>query len=511
MSNHESPFEPSDGETIHNNLVDASPTKHQFRSIPGVSRSIPLYPTSQQADDQTGETTVSNPSEATVAPESPELGKKPHTPRRPINIRLLVPLVLLAVLIIGGSLLGSQFIYGRTASNTPALPSNHTATNVGNFVTPPLTSQQVDNLRHLSAHMKYRQLAYLTVSKMSLEQEIGQIMMVEFQENGYSPALDTMIHNLHVGGVIMYQRQINTVAQTKRDVQHMQQRADFPLLISADEEGWNVHRLTNIYPPRLSAYDIHASKNVSVATSEGKKVAHDLLSVGINTNFAPDVDVSTDDGYIGYDQRSFGPTPEDVITYAGAYTKAMQENGVIASMKHFPGLGSAPKSTDPHAVFVTIKQSKEQLYHTDLVPFQHFITARDKMQQPGLIMSTDELVPSIDPTYIAELSPTFMTKILRQEMGYDGVAVTDALSMLGVQVNGRHLSLPEAGLMALKAGNDLLLGAGSPASLQAMVNAIKTAVKNGTLSKSRLDEAATRVLALKMERNLIPTVPPEAA
>ncbi|GER87563.1 hypothetical protein KDW_17250 [Dictyobacter vulcani] len=419
-----------------------------------------------------------------------------------------MPLALLAALVIVGSLfIGRRLIFGQVA----LIPSPKTPATVGKFVAPPLTSQQIDDLRHLSTHMKDRQLAYLTVSKMPLDQEIGQIMMVEYQQDGYSPTLDTMIHILHAGGVIMYQRQINTLAQTKRDTAHMQQRADFPLLISVDEEGWNVHRLTNVYPPRLSARDIHNSKSVTVATHEGTKVAHDLLSLGINTNFAPDVDVSTDDGYIGYDQRSFGPTADDVITYAGAYTRAMQSGGVIASMKHFPGLGSAPKSTDPHAVFVTVKQTKEQLYHTDLAPFQHFVHSNDKMEQPGIIMSTDELVPSIDPTYIAELSPTFMTKILRQEMGYDGVAITDALTMLGVQVNGKHIGLPQAGVMALKAGNDLLLGSGSPESLQAMVNGIKAALKDGTLSKSRLDEAATRVLALKMERNLLPAVAPENA
>ncbi|GCE04582.1 hypothetical protein KDAU_19110 [Dictyobacter aurantiacus] len=429
--------------------------------------------------------------------------------RRRINPLLAVGLVLVALLVIAGGILGQRFLPAHIAGIINSSGGNGQA-NSGSFVAPPLSSQQIDNLRHLTDHMKEQQLAYLYVSRMSLDEEIGQIMMVEYSEDSYSPSLDTMIHDLHAGGVIMYQRQINTLEQTKADTTHMQQRALTPLLISTDEEGWNVHRLTNIYPPRLSAKDIHDSKSTTVAANEGTKVAHDLLSLGINTNFAPDVDVSTDDGYIGWDARSFGSTPDDVIKYVSPYTKAMQTGGVIATMKHFPGLGGAPKTTDPHAVFVTVNHTKDQVYKIDLAPFQYFIHADDKMEQPGIIMSTDVLVPSIDPTYIAELSPTFMTQILRKEMGYQGVAVTDALTMLGVQVNGQHLDLGTAGVMALKAGNDLLLGAGDPASMRSMVDAIKTALNNGTLSKSRLDEAATRVIALKMQRHLLPDTPPSS-
>ena len=187
----------------------------------------------------------------------------------------------------------------------------------------------------------------------------------------------------------------------------------------------------------------------------------------------------------------------------------MQSNGVIATMKHFPGLGSAPRSTDPHAVFVTIPHTKQQVYTIDLAPFNYFIHASDQYEQPGIIMSTDELVPALDSTYIAELSPTIMTTILRQQMGYDGVAITDALTMLGVQLNSEHLSLAQAAVLALKAGNDMLLGPGDPDSMESVITAIKAALKDGILSKARLDEAALRILTLKMERHLVSAIPPQ--
>jgi len=445
-----------------------------------------------------------------VEANNAQLSTSPRNRRR-LSSWLLITLITLVILFAGGAVLGQRYLSAINKMTTINKVQTTSASKSGNiaFVQHTYSSQQIDELRHQTAHMRYKQLASLYISRMSLDQEIGQLIMVEYQESSYSPALDTMIHDLHAGGVIMYQRQINTYSQTRQDTAHMQSRADFPLLITADEEGWNVHRLTNIYPPRLSAADINQSGSTTVASQQGAKVAHDLLSLGLNTNFAPDVDISTDDNYIGYDQRSFGSTSQDVIKYVGPYTKAMQSNGVIATMKHFPGLGSAPRSTDPHAVFVTIPHTKQQVYTIDLAPFNYFIHASDQYEQPGIIMSTDELVPALDSTYIAELSPTIMTTILRQQMGYDGVAITDALTMLGVQLNSEHLSLAQAAVLALKAGNDMLLGPGDPDSMESVITAIKAALKDGILSKARLDEAALRILTLKMERHLVSAIPPQ--
>ncbi|BCL82442.1 glycoside hydrolase family 3 [Ktedonobacteria bacterium brp13] len=433
---------------------------------------------------------------------------RPRRITRIVSSRLTITLVSLIILIIGAAFLGQRFL------GTPATAVNSIQTapkpDKARWLPPPYTDQQINELHHLADYFRYQQLASLDVSRMTLDQEIGQVIMVGYQAPSYSTELDTMIHGLYAGGVILYQRQINTYAQTRQDIAHMQSRANFPLLISADEEGWNVHRLTNIYPPRLSASDIGASGNTAVATKEGQRVAHDLLSLGFNTNFAPDVDVSSVNDYIGYDARSFGSTAQNVIKYVGPYTKAMQSNGVIATMKHFPGLGSAPRATDPHAVFVTIPHTRQQVYTIDLAPFNYFIHASAKDEQPGIIMATDELVPSIDPTYIAELSYTFITKILRQQMGYDGVVITDDLTMGGVQVNGQHLTLAQAAVLALQAGNDMLLGPSDVPSMQTMINAIKVALNNGTLSKTRLDEAARRILTLKIEHHLIPAIPPQS-
>ncbi len=415
---------------------------------------------------------------------------------------VVVGLVVLALLIAAGAVFGPDLVQ---RASVPPLGRT------GAFVQPPLNADQVNDIQHLSSHMKARQLASLYVSRMTLEQEIGQITMVEYDTAAYSPDLDTMIHDQHAGGVIMYQSQINTLDQTKHDTAQMQQRADYPLFIAADEEGWNVHRLTNIYPPRKSAYDMGQAPDTTLATSEGQKVAHDLLSLGINTNLAPDVDVSSDkkDQYIGWDYRAFGDTPDAVIKYAGAYIKAMQSSGVVACIKHYPGIGAISRFTDPHAVLPTVNETKDQIYTTDLAPFKYFVQTKNKTEAPGMIMPTDVLMPAIDPKMPAEFSHIFITDILRKEFGYDGVILTDALDMGGVEVNGMHLTLTDAALLALNAGDDMLLGPIGSVQMASMVSGLKDALQNGTLAKSRLDEAATRVMALKIERHMMPALPPQ--
>ncbi len=187
--------------------------------------------------------------------------------------------------------------------------------------------------------------------------------------------------------------------------------------------------------------------------------------------------------------------------------KAMQSDGVLACIKHYPGLGDA--NIDAHFGLPVVNRTKDQIYSTELVPFKHFIQSPDKLENPGMIMPTDVLMPSIDPTYPAELSHTFMTDILRKQFGYDGVVLTDALYMKGVEINGQQVTMPQAAVMALNAGDDMLLGPTGAGQMIDMLNGLKAALQNGTLSKARVDEAATRIIALKMQSGLMPAVPPQ--
>jgi beta-N-acetylhexosaminidase len=429
-------------------------------------------------------------------------------PRRVMSLRAMVTLVLVVLLIVVGSLVGQRLLSSSSNQAPTSLFSSVPITHAGPFVQPPLNAQQVDALRHLATRLKYKQLAAMYVAHMSLDEELGQLIMVEYDDQNYSPDLDMMITRLHAGGVIMYEFQMTGFDQTKHDIATMQQHANIPLLISTDEEGGIVHRLSHIYPPRPSALSIYQSGNPDYATAQGHQVAHDLLALGINENLAPDVDVALIPDAPDQITRTYGYTVDAVLKYAGPYMKAMQSDGVIACIKHYPGLGDA--TSDAHFGLPVVNRSREQLYAVELAPFKHFIQTPDKLEYPGMIMPTDVLMPAIDPVMPAELSHTFMTNILRKEFGYDGVVLTDALYMKGVTINGAQVSMPQAAVMALNAGDDMLLGPTGAAQTIDMLDGLKAALNNGSLAKSRVDEAATRIIALKMQSHLMPATLPRS-
>jgi beta-N-acetylhexosaminidase len=422
--------------------------------------------------------------------------------------RLILGIVMaaLAALVAGATLVA--YLTPDLFTGTPAVTGSGSGLPdaSGMFIGPPYTPAQINQLRHLVDHMSYKQLASLYVAHMSLDEKLGQLIMVEYNDDHYSADLDNMITNLHAGGVIMYEFQMQTFAQTKHDIATMQQRARIPLLISTDEEGGPyVHRLSHIYGPRPSAWDIYQSGSVAYAAQEGHKMAHDLLALGINVDLAPDVDIMLVPGYDTV-TRTFGTTAADVIKYAGPFMAAMQEDGLIACIKHYPG-GLGDTTLDAHKTLPSDNRSASQIYSTELAPYKYFINASNKYMRPGIIMPTDVLMPAIDSQWPAELSYKFMTQILRQQFGYDGVVLTDALYMQGI---AEHWNMPEAAVIALNAGNDMLLGPNGSDQTVAMIEGLKAALQDGRLSILRVNEAVTRIIALKMQYHLMPAVPPQS-
>src|SRR5947209_8190102 len=261
---------------------------------------------------------------------------------------LLLILALLAVLL----------LLQRDGDGALSSPGNSLAASRGPFVQPLLNSTQVDELHHLVKYMPYRQLANLYIARMTLDEELGQLFMVQNDTPYYSPGLEQTLEQFHIGGVILYQWQMHTFDQARHDIAQMQKHATFPLLISTDEEGGTADRLTNIYPPRPGATEISDTRDAHIATHEGAQTAHDLLALGLNSDIAPDVDVAVINGP---DQawRTFGSTTQQVTTLAGAYLNAMQQAGEIACLKHFPGLGAA--QVDAHFALPIITRSKEEI------------------------------------------------------------------------------------------------------------------------------------------------------
>jgi beta-N-acetylhexosaminidase len=348
------------------------------------------------------------------------------------------------------------------------------------------------------------------VNSLSLDDRIGQMIYAQIYNPSCPPdGIPGCIRQFHPGGMIVYQDQLDSFADAVTLTSEVQANSPIPALIGTDNEGGAEDRLVNaLNKHHPAALDIGSTNDPAYAYEQGAEMAHDCLSVGLNTNLAPVVDINP----YG-DSRDFGTTPSQVITMAGAWMQGLQDNGVIATLKHFPGLGGT--NLDPHTTLPTIYKSRSEIENFDLAPYRALLSGDDP---PGIVMSTDIMVPSIDPSMPAELSYPIITGILRDELHYDGVVLTDALYMDGLSLFFTNNQNPTAarfdyqllghiGVLAIKAGDDMLLGTYNEASMQAMVDAIKGALKSGDLTEARIDQSVRRIIRLKIERGLLPFTP----
>jgi beta-N-acetylhexosaminidase len=445
-----------------------------------------------------------------ILPPSSEIKREPELNPAFLSFRkkrrrtgLLVSLapVILAILV---AVTGFYMHFGSMQLPAQNKQASASSAQSSALITVPYNSSQLNALTHLVDRMNYKELASLYVAHMSLDEKLGQMIMTESEQNDYSNDLNYMITQLHVGGMIMYESHLQTASQARTTTRLAQQNAKTPLLISVDEEGgMYVRRLDKIYGARPGPAEISQTGSLVYDQQQGVKMAHDLLTLGLNTDLAPDVDVSIITGYDTVD-RTFGTTADAVIKYAGPYIEAMQSHGLIACLKHYPGgLGNTPY--DAHAILPTDNRSIAQIYATELAPYKTFINSPNPLMRPGMIMSTDVLMPAIDPTMPAELSHKFMTDILRNQFGYDGVVITDALYMGGIS---DRWSEPEAAVLAIQAGNDMILSPMGSARTAAVIEALRQALQDGQLSMARINESVTRIIALKMQYHLLPVTLP---
>lgn len=332
------------------------------------------------------------------------------------------------------------------------------------------------------------------ISRMSVNDEIGQLFVAEFTGTDFNGENAAMIEKLHPGGIILYTFSMQEAKQTQTLIHSSQVNSKIPLLVTVDEEGGCVDRLNKIYPPRPGEPEIGATGSTKYAYQQGAKTAQDMTALGFNVNLAPDVDVKLVEGR-DLLCRTFGTTPDLVTRMSQAYLDGLQDNGVIGTLKHFPGLGDALE--DAHMSLPVIKRTRSQVESVELAPYRAMIE-NGKAQ---MIMTTDLLMPAFDPVLPAELSPSIITGLLRSELGFDGVVMTDALYMAGIS---KTWSMPQAGVMAIEAGCDMLLGPWNVSQMRDMISAIQKAMKNGAITKARLDQSVRRILTLKMRMGLIP-------
>ncbi len=337
------------------------------------------------------------------------------------------------------------------------------------------------------------------LSGMSLDTKLGQMFLIESTYKTYSQDVDNMVVGMHAGAMIVYQQNITDWQQLHDMLATIQAHAAIPMLITMDEEGGGVDRLGNnkLAPPLPSAQSLAATHNPQKAYDAGVTAAKEMMALGINTNLAPVVDVRTTPAAIEWD-RLFGNTPTTVDRYAGAFLRGLQDNGVIGCLKHWPGIGSI--TLDPHKTLPTMDRTMSQLQSTEFAAFKGLLA-----DDPGMIMVTHVIVPDIDPNLPATLSPAVVQGTLRDKLGYQGVVMTDSLYMQGIAIN---YSLPQAAVLSVEAGDDLLEGAFDTYSMRGMIQAIKNAMRSGKITMDRIDQSVRRILALKVRFGLIPLYEP---
>src|SRR6266581_1316844 len=339
-------------------------------------------------------------------------------------------------------------------------------------------------------------LAMKIVQSMSLDQKLGQMVIVEFYGSTVNTDLNQMIQGNRVSGVLIENKNCNT--QTRSQLialnQAMQTAAAIPLFISTDFEGGCVNELRLITGERSSEQPSGATGDPKVAYNAGHSAAPDLAALGLNVNFMPIVDVLTNPNNPGLPMRTFGSDPTLVTNMGRAYLKGLTAGGIIGCLKHFPGLGSA--SIDPHKSLPYMDRSLATMNAVDLVPYRTLI---DEGIVP-MVMVTHILNPQLDPNLPTSLSPNVVTGLLRKQLNFKGVIISDTLWMGGIS---NTYNLAQAAVLAVKAGTDLLLGPRGLSDTAEMINGLKQAVTNGQISQDVINASVARILEMKLHYKIL--------
>lgn len=344
------------------------------------------------------------------------------------------------------------------------------------------------------------------IDHLTLTQQIGQVLMLAVYTNGYTSAFDQPLQQWDIANAILYNQaggplMPTTLAGWTALAHSLQAHANQSLMLATDEEGGIVDRLAPYYGYTPSPQQLAATGDPGRAYAQGQLDAQRLLASGINADLAPLADVYQ--GGAVDQSRMFGTNPQQVITYAGAFLDGLQQHGVMGTLKHWPGLGSA--SINPDYGLPTITRSQAQLNTMDFASFRALLS-----HQPGMIMVTHALVPAYDPSKPASLSPVLIEQVLRGNLGYQGVVITDGMDGGGLLQFMRQQgysdpaqAIAEASVRAILAGDDIVLCPIEPDRLATVVAAITTAVHSGRISQARLRQSLRRIIALKVRMGLI--------
>lgn len=341
--------------------------------------------------------------------------------------------------------------------------------------------------------------------EMSLKNKLGQLFMVSVysldeedskNQTKITSHMKKTLKKYPVGGVVLFSKNMKDAKQTKQLISDLQEASYVPLFVAVDEEGGSVSRAAS--NPKMNVTKYPSAKIIGETYEEdnieamGRNQSKELKALGFNMNLAPVADVLTNENNTEVGDRSFGKNAKKVSNIVSILVKNMQKQQISAVLKHFPGSGDT--WGDTHLGSMETKQNIQRLRKTEFQPFEAGIKAKvDAIMVSHLMLSsvTDEKEPS-------SLSTRVISDILREELEYDGMIMTDAMNMKSITEN---YSAGDAAVKAIQAGNDIIV---MPQDLGEAYEAVKGALKKGTLKESRIDESVERIIYTKLKRGEIP-------
>jgi beta-N-acetylhexosaminidase len=313
----------------------------------------------------------------------------------------------------------------------------------------------------------------------------GQLVMVDIQGKTLDAATAAFLRANQVRAVCLFRKNLGTEAEVRQLTRDLREVMGPTALIGLDQEGGSVVRATFL-PQAPSAMALGAADDEGLAESVGAAVARGLASIGVNWNFAPVLDINNNPANPVIAERSFSEDADDVTRLAGAWMRGSLKEGVACCVKHFPGHGDT--HVDSHLALPTVDKSRAELDALELRPFK---ALRD---EAPAVMTAHIVYPQIDPEHPATLSTKILRDILRNEWGYDGVVITDALMMKAIF---ERYGYARAAVMAIQAGADMILAQGDleeqGKSIQALVDAFASGeltAEQGRVACARLDKLA---------------------
>lgn len=336
------------------------------------------------------------------------------------------------------------------------------------------------------------------LSRLTLEEKIGQMFFITSRYNtdgkkqqAMDDALEDLLTTYKPGGFIFFEENLDNISQTVSFIEDIQKTAEIPMFIAIDEEGGIVSRLddakalhSTIMP---EPYVIGITGNEKYAYEASKAIAEEVKSLGFNLNFAPVADVFSNPKNKVIGRRAYSNDPKVVSQMVAEAIKGTYDTGVIPCIKHFPGHGDTIQ--DSHTGIAVVENDIERLRQVEFLPFKAGINAG-----VDFIMTAHVLTPKItDDGLPATLSKTIITDILRNELGFDGIIITDGLEMNAIS---KVYPEEEAVVMAIEAGVDMLL---LPVDFPKSFDAVLSAVKRGKITEERIDQSVRRILEVKMK------------